>query len=70
VVGVHFLPLAPVLGDPLLRPPGVAMCGVALAGLVVALLSAVSAGLVIGTGAGLMLLGYAVMALARVSRQS
>ncbi|MEU4775893.1 hypothetical protein [Micromonospora sp. NPDC023644] len=69
VVGLHFFPLVPVLGDPLLWPLGVAMCVVALAGLVTALASAVSAGLVVGTGAGLLLLGYAVLALVRAFRR-
>ncbi|SIN13590.1 hypothetical protein [Micromonospora cremea] len=68
VVGLHFFPLAPLLRDPLLRPLGVALCVVAAAGLVAALASAVSAGLVIGTGAGLLLLGYAVQALVRAHR--
>ncbi|MEU7845635.1 hypothetical protein AB0B39_32235 [Micromonospora sp. NPDC049114] len=68
IVGLHFFPLAPLLGDPLLRPLGVALCVVAVAGLVVGLASAVSPGLVIGTGAGVLLLGYAVQALARAYR--
>ncbi|MET8351880.1 MULTISPECIES: hypothetical protein [unclassified Micromonospora] len=68
VVGLHFFPLAPLLRDPLLRPLGVALCVVAVAGLVTALASAVSAGLVVGTGAGLLLLGYAVQALTRAYR--
>ncbi|MEV4657914.1 hypothetical protein [Micromonospora sp. NPDC049301] len=70
VVGLHFFPLAPLLRDPLLRPLGVALCVVAAAGLVVALASAVSAGLVVGTGAGLLLLGYAVQALIRAYRRA
>ncbi|MFV2111231.1 hypothetical protein ACFHW0_02690 [Micromonospora sp. LOL_025] len=69
VVGLHFFPLVPVLRDPLLRPLGAAMCVVALAGLVTALATAVPAGLVVGTGAGLLLLGYAVLALLRTARQ-
>ncbi|MBQ0903869.1 hypothetical protein [Micromonospora sp. U21] len=68
VVGLHFFPLAPLLRDPLLRPLGVALCVVAAAGLVTALASAVSAGLVVGTGAGLLLLAYAVQALVRAYR--
>ncbi|SCE98170.1 hypothetical protein GA0070607_3948 [Micromonospora coriariae] len=68
VVGLHFFPLAPLLRDPLLRPLGVALCVVAAAGLVTGLASAVSAGLVIGTGAGLLLLGYAVQVLVRAHR--
>ncbi|RLP93494.1 hypothetical protein EAD89_06115 [Micromonospora sp. BL4] len=68
VVGLHFFPLAPLLRDPLLRPLGVAVCVVAAAGLVTALVSAVSAGLVVGTGLGLLLLAYAVQALVRTHR--
>ncbi|MFU8873520.1 hypothetical protein [Micromonospora sp. SL4-19] len=65
IVGAHFVPLAPVLRDPLLKPLGGAVCLVALAGLVVGLASSVPAGLVVGTGTGLLLLGYAIMALGR-----
>lgn len=68
VVGLHFFPLAPLLGDPLLRPLGVAMCAVALAGLVTGLATGVSAGLVVGTGAGVLLLGYALRSLLRAIR--
>ncbi|MBQ1075581.1 hypothetical protein KBX06_20780 [Micromonospora sp. C31] len=69
VVGLHFFPLVPVLRDPVLWLLGAAMCVVALAGLVTALATAVSAGLVVGTGAGLLLLGYAVLTLLRATRQ-
>jgi hypothetical protein len=41
----------------------------ALAGLVTALVSAVPASTVVGVGAGLLLLGYAVLALVRVARR-
>ncbi|MFG3602286.1 hypothetical protein [Micromonospora chersina] len=68
VVGVHFVPLAPVLRDGLLVPLGVAVTLVALAGLVVDLVSGVSAGLVVGTGAGALLLAYAVLGLFRARR--
>ncbi|MFI6266344.1 hypothetical protein [Micromonospora sp. NPDC051006] len=68
VVGLHFFPLAPLLGDPLLRPLGVAICAVALAGLLTGLATGVSAGLVVGTGTGVLLLGYALRALARAAR--
>ncbi|WP_433126417.1 hypothetical protein ACQPWW_27045 [Micromonospora sp. CA-240977] len=68
VVGLHFFPLAPLLRDPLLRPLGGALCLVAAAGLVTGLASAVSAGLVVGVGAGVLLLGYAVQALVRAHR--
>jgi hypothetical protein len=69
VVGVHFFPLAPVLRDKLLYPLGVAMCAVALAGLVTAFASGVAASTVVGTGAGLLLLGYAVMSLVAALRR-
>ncbi|WP_433312948.1 hypothetical protein [Micromonospora chersina] len=68
VVGVHFVPLAPVLRDRLLVPLGVAVTLVALAGLAVDLVSGVSAGLVVGTGAGALLLTYAVLGLFRARR--
>ncbi|MFG1776984.1 hypothetical protein ACGFIG_11205 [Micromonospora sp. NPDC049048] len=68
VVGLHFFPLVPVLRDPLLWLLGAALCVVALAGLITALVTAVAAGLVVGTGAGLLLLGYAVLALLRAAR--
>ncbi|MEV1143375.1 hypothetical protein [Micromonospora sp. NPDC049799] len=68
VVGLHFFPLAPLLGDPLLRPLGMAMCAVAVAGLVTGLATGVSAGLVVGTGAGVLLLAYALRSLLRAVR--
>ncbi|TDB72260.1 hypothetical protein [Micromonospora sp. KC721] len=68
VVGAHFPPLAPVLGDRLLVPLGVAMCLVALAGLVAALVLSIPAALVVGTGAGLLLWAYALLALLRAAR--
>ncbi|MEU7803906.1 hypothetical protein AB0B10_32085 [Micromonospora arborensis] len=68
VVGLHFFPLAPLLRDPLLKPLGVAICLVAAAALVTGLASGVSAGLVVGTGAGVLLLAYAVQALVRAYR--
>jgi hypothetical protein len=52
VVVLHFLPLAAVLRDPLLRPFGVAVRLVALAGLVVGLVSSAVVGQVVGTGTG------------------
>ena len=69
VVGVHFVPLAPVLGDPLLRPLAVATCLVALAGLVAGLATTVSPALVVGVAEGLLLLGYSLQALARGARR-
>ena len=68
VVGAHFIPLAPVLRDPGLRPLGAAVVVVALAALVVELASPVSGSLVAGAGIGVLLLGYAVAALARTPR--
>jgi hypothetical protein len=44
------------------------MCGVALAGLLTAIVSDVVPAVVVGTGAGVLLLGYAVMSLARAVR--
>ena len=67
VVGVHFVPLAPVLRDRPLVPLGVAVTLVALAGLVVGLVSGVSAGLVVGTGTGALLLAYALLGLLRAA---
>ncbi|MFE0592729.1 hypothetical protein [Micromonospora echinospora] len=65
VVGLHFLPLAPVLGDPLLRPLGLAVCLVALVGLVAGLVSSGLVPLLVGAGTGLLLLGHALVALFR-----
>ncbi|GLY23469.1 hypothetical protein Misp04_32010 [Micromonospora sp. NBRC 101691] len=65
VVGLHFLPLAPLLGDPLLRPLGLAVCLVALVGLVAGLVSSGLVPLLVGTGTGLLLLGHAFVALLR-----
>ncbi|WP_320066691.1 hypothetical protein [Micromonospora sp. RTGN7] len=63
VVGVHFFPLTPVLRDPRLPLLGVAICLVALAGLVTGLASAVTPGLIVGVGTGLLLWAYGVWAL-------
>ncbi|MEU6074669.1 hypothetical protein [Micromonospora sp. NPDC047074] len=68
-VGLHFFPLVPLLRDPLLWLLGAAVCAVAVAGLVTALVSAVPAGLVVGPGTGMLLLGYVVLALVRAARQ-
>ena len=67
-VGLHLFPLVAVLRDPLLWLLGAAVCAVALAGLVTALVSAVPAGLVVGIGTGLLLLAYAILALFRAVR--
>ena len=70
VVGVHFVPLAPVLRDPLLRPLGAVVVVIAVAAaLTEAATTTVSAGQVAGTGIGFALLGYAVMALSRGARR-
>ena len=68
VVGAHFIPLAPVLRDPGLRPLGAAVVLVALIALVVELASSGSGSQVTGAGIGVLLLGYAVAALARTPR--
>lgn len=63
VVGAHFFPLVPVLGDPRLRVLGAVICAVAAAGLVVGLATDVEPALVVGPGTGAALLGYAVLTL-------
>jgi hypothetical protein len=68
VVGLHFVPLAPVLHDPGLKVLGAAVCVVALAALIVGVASTVSPAQVVGTGTGLLLLAYAVVALLRARR--
>jgi len=70
VVGVHFFPLAPVLRDRELYPLGVAMCVVAAIGLVTGLASDVAPSTVVGIGAGLLLLGYAVLGLSRAAQRA
>ena len=64
VVGVHFFPLVEVLRDPRLKLLGAVVCAVALAALITGLATSVAPGLVAGTGTGLALLGYAILALA------
>jgi hypothetical protein len=70
VVGVHFFPLAPVLRDRGLYPLGVAMCVVAAIGLVAGIAGDVAPGTVVGVGAGLLLLGYAVLGLSRAAQRA
>lgn len=65
VVGIHFWPLALVLRDPALRILAGLVFVTALAGLVTGMMSAVSPGEVVGTGVGVLLLGYAIGALIR-----
>ncbi len=62
-VGIHFVPLAPVLADRLLVPLGAAMCAVAILALVLRLTSGVAPGTVTGIGAGGLLTGYAIVSL-------
>jgi hypothetical protein len=60
VVGVHFVPLAPVLADRLLVPLGAAVCAVAILALVLRLASGAAPSTVTGIGAGGLLTGYAL----------
>jgi hypothetical protein len=60
VVGAHFLPLAQVLLARWLYPFGAALCGVAVAGLVVGLTGVTAPTTVVGVGAGLLLLTYGI----------
>jgi|HubBroStandDraft_5_1064220.scaffolds.fasta_scaffold17958_4 hypothetical protein len=60
VVGIHFVPLAPVLADPLLIPLGAATCAVAILAVVLRLTSDVYPSTVTGVGAGALLTGYAL----------
>jgi len=64
VVGVHFLPLASLLEDRLLVALGVSVTAVALVALVAGLATSVAPGTVTGVGAGTLLTGFAVAALA------
>ena len=67
VVGVHFFALVNILRDPMLRPLGALMCGVAVLALVVAWWpgSNIQPGLVTGVGAGMFLLIFGSWALVR-----
>jgi hypothetical protein len=71
VVGVHFVPLAPVLHDGSLVPLGVAVAAVAVAAAVVGLATAVAPSFVTGVGVGALLLAAAVrsLVLAGLSRR-
>jgi hypothetical protein len=60
VVGVHFVPLAPVVADRLLVPLGVATCAVAILAVVLRLTNGVAPSTVTGIGAGALLTGYAL----------
>ncbi|MFF5076830.1 hypothetical protein ACFY36_07245 [Actinoplanes sp. NPDC000266] len=65
VVGLHFFPLVPVLGDPRLRVLGAVVCVVAVAALIAGLATSAAPGLVAGVGTGLALLIYAVLSIGR-----
>ncbi|WP_157546694.1 hypothetical protein [Hamadaea tsunoensis] len=63
VVGVHFIPLAPVLKDRGLVPLGVVVTAIAVVALIVGLTTAVAPSTITGVGTGVALLAYAVSAL-------
>jgi hypothetical protein len=64
VVGVHFFALASLLEDRLLVPLGASVTTVALVALVAALAAGIAPSTVTGVGAGALLTGFAVAALA------
>jgi hypothetical protein len=64
VVGVHFFALASLLRDRLLVPLGTSVTAVALVALVAGLASGVAPSTVTGVGAGALLTGFALAALA------
>ena len=59
-VGLHFFPLAPVLGNPSLRPLGALLILVAAVATVIGLNSEIMLSLIVGPGAGLCLLIFGV----------
>jgi hypothetical protein len=63
-VGLHFFPLASVLGDPALRWLGAAVTTVAVAALLAGMFARVPPSSVTGAGTGLALLACAILALA------
>jgi hypothetical protein len=65
VVGLHFFPLAPVLGDSGLRWLGGAVTAVAVAALLAGTFTGVAPSSVTGAGAGVALLAYATLALVK-----
>jgi hypothetical protein len=67
VVGVHFFPLASLLDDRLLVALGVSVTTVALLALVAGLATDVAPSTVTGVGAGMLLTGFGLAALAGVS---
>jgi glycogen synthase len=70
VVGVHLLPLAPLLRDRRLVALGVLVTIVALVALVVGLADTVTPSTVTGVGAGLLLLSFAIAELAGALRNN
>jgi hypothetical protein len=70
VVGVHLVPLAPLLRDRRLVALGVLVTIVALVALVVGLADTVAPSTVTGVGAGLLLLAFAIAELAGALRSS
>lgn len=68
VVGVHFFPLAPLLRDPSLTVLGIALCAVAVTGLIGGLVAVVAVSTIVGIGAGIAQLTYAIMSLVRAWR--
>ncbi|MEA2703097.1 MAG: hypothetical protein QOJ69_599 [Actinomycetota bacterium] len=65
VVGLHFFPLATVLGAPPLRWLGAVVTAVAVGALLVGVSTGVAPSSVTGAGAGLALLAFAILMLAR-----
>lgn len=63
-VGIHFFPLASIFGEPTLTALGALLVAVATAGLVLGLSTGAAPSTVVGTGAGLSLLVFSVLALA------
>ncbi|GAB1689683.1 hypothetical protein [Krasilnikovia sp. M28-CT-15] len=65
VVGLHFIPLAPVLHDPPLVPLGVAVTAVAVAAAIGEPTAGIAPSTIAGSGTGTALLVYAAAALIR-----
>jgi hypothetical protein len=70
VVGVHFFALASLLEDRLLAPLGASVTTVALVALVAALAAGIAPSTVTGVGAGALLTGFAVAALAGGTKET
>jgi hypothetical protein len=60
VVGVHFLPMAPLLKNPSLVVLGALLTAVALTGVLVSRRTALAPSAITGAGAGVVLLGFAL----------